>query len=100
MHANFSSALVLAAVHAGRAGQVGSGKPKRLVSVLALGNLNNRHQRDFEVERKTPVVNIPEIKLEPFFDVSNGAGSSAEAVDLGPSGNARLDVVSIGIVGD
>ena len=72
----------------------------QLVRVLALGNFKDRHQANFEIERKAPIVNVPEVQGESLFDIRDSAHASTEAIDLGPSGNARFDVVTISVVGD
>ena len=52
-----------------------------LIGVFAPDNTDDGHQRDLEVQRQAPVVDIPQIQLDPLFDIGNGIGLSAEAVD-------------------
>ena len=37
-----------------------------LIGVFAPDNADDGHQRDFEVQRQAPIVNIPEIQLDPL----------------------------------
>ncbi len=49
----------------------------------------DRFEDDLDIQPDAPVVNVPEVQFNPFFD----AGVSAVAVYLGPAGNAGLHLV-------
>ncbi len=53
-------------------------------------------EKDSEIERNGPVLDIVEIVLDPFFQ----RGISPPSVDLSPSGHPRLDLVAEHIVGN
>ena len=51
-----------------------------------------------EIEPKTPVVDVPKVKLHTLRDVLNRWHGSSRAVALRPTRDSWLDVMSIGII--
>ena len=49
---------------------------------------------DEEVEHGSPVLDVPDVELDTAFHLPELAGLAAEAVDLGPAGDAGLDEVA------
>src|SRR3974390_1595321 len=49
-----------------------------------------RAGQDLEIEQQRPVLDVVEIELDPLLD----AGLTPQAVDLGPAGDAGLDLVA------
>ena len=61
---------------------------------------DNRLQDNFQVEPRIPIVDIPKIVLDATLHVFDLTCLTSVAVDLCPPGQAGLDVMPKGIVGD
>ena len=66
-----------------------------LVSVLVAILRKEREKDDSEIKGKTPILEIEQIV---FHALANGS-VAAPAVDLGPSGNAHLETMTIVVSG-
>src|SRR5690242_5851806 len=53
-----------------------------------------------QVEPEAPVLDVPKVTIDPLFHQLELGGLSAEAVDLRPTGQARLHMLTKGVVGD
>ena len=69
-----------------------------LVCVFTTNNFDRGHQNYLEIERETPVVNIPEVEFDPLLDVRNALLCATTAMDLRPTGDARFGMVPIRII--
>ena len=49
-------------------------------------------QYDPQIEQQRPIVHVIEIVLNPRLHLLDGIGFTAQAVDLGPAGDARLNL--------
>jgi hypothetical protein len=56
-----------------------------------------RPQDNLDVEPQAPVIDVPEVELNAFLHQVDGGRFASQAVDLGPAGNARFDVMAEGI---
>jgi hypothetical protein len=54
----------------------------------------NRPYHDGEIEPNTPVVNVPNIELDPALHLIERIRLAAGAVNLSPPGNTGLHVVT------
>src|SRR5690606_6570887 len=54
--------------------------------------LPDRKQNDAQIQPQRPVVDIPEVVLDALLPFLERVGLAAEAIDLRPSGNARLNL--------
>ena len=55
---------------------------------------------DPQIQSERPVAQVVQIVLDPSFHFFNPIRLATEAIDLRPSGNARLDPVAMVIAGD
>src|SRR6266853_3427785 len=63
---------------------------RRLVGMLVEEALHDRQPHDFQIEADRPVLDVIEVVLDALVD----RRVAAPAVDLGPSGQARLHLVA------
>jgi hypothetical protein len=75
-------------------------KMPRLIGIAAGEGHRCRAGEDFQIEEKAPIVDIPEIEIDPFFHLIEMQGLTAAPVDLGEPGETRLDVVSERVIRD
>ena len=60
-----------------------------LICIFIYESFKNREEQDFHVEGHGPVLDVPDVVLDALVD----RGVAAEAVDLGPAGHARADLM-------
>src|SRR5512140_2755885 len=67
-----------------------TGSVPDLIRVLVDAAVPDGEPDDLQVERQRPVLDVVDIVLDPLLD----RGVAAPAVDLGPAGEAALDLVA------
>src|ERR1700733_2192377 len=60
----------------------------------------DRHRHDLDVESQGPIVDVIKIMLDPAAHFFVGGDFTAQAANLRPAGDARLDVVPARVAGD
>ena len=65
-----------------------------LVRLPCVEQRERRAHEDVEVEQDRPVLDVVEVVLDAPADLFRRVGLAAPAVDLGPAGDARLDLVA------
>ena len=68
------------------------------VSISFSQNLKKRLDQYLEVEPKTPIIDVPKIKLHALRDMFNRWRRASRAVALRPARDAWLDVMAISVV--
>src|SRR5690606_26950487 len=71
-----------------------SGSRAASVCMIGLQQGKRRNREDVEVEQDRPVLDVVEVVLDPTLDLFTGVGLAAPTLDLGPAGDARLDLVA------
>src|SRR5581483_9471288 len=59
-----------------------------------------RSDSDLDVQPQAPIIDVPQIMLHALLHLLERAGFSAITINLGPAGDAGLDVVAEGVVAD
>src|SRR5262245_8109934 len=64
------------------------------IGVLGLEQRARRAEQDVEVEQHRPVFDVIQVMLDAPLDLLVGISLTTPAVDLGPTGDARLDAMA------
>ena len=75
-------------------------RKSRSIGVVLSYNLKSGPHQYLYIKPKTPVVDVPQIKLHSFRDVLDRGRSTSGAVALSPAGYAWLDVVTKRVVAE
>ena len=61
-------------------------------------HLRKRSKQDHDVESQVPVADVPKVHIESLLHQRDLCGIAAAAMNLGPAGDAGLDVMTLGVV--
>src|ERR1051326_223966 len=67
---------------------------EKSIRVRVCRRRQHRAHDDFQIQPQRPVVDVEQVVLDALAHLVFGVDGAAEAVDLGPAGDARLDVVA------
>src|SRR6186713_3062968 len=73
---------------------------ERSVGLLLPDHGRERLHEYLDVEPQAPIVDVPKVKLNALFHNVDGGCLASQAMDLGPTRNARFDMVTEGIFPD
>lgn len=76
------------------------GRDKTSVGHGIASHLYHGAQDDLRVEPDAPVVDVPQVQVDPGFHHVDGQRFAAVTVDLGPAGDAWFDVLAKRVVAD
>src|SRR4029077_15653487 len=71
----------------------------RSIRISAQGH-QSRSQKYPQIASKTPIIDIPQIKLDSLLHLMKLSRRTSAPVDLSKSGDARLDVMTKRVTGD
>src|ERR1700687_2975194 len=70
------------------------------ISLFASYLLNQSPEQNLHIEDDCPIIDIPDIELDPSFHLCKIPRLAAKSIHLGPTGYSRLHVMPKGIVRD
>lgn len=69
-----------------------------LIGVSAAHHFRNRPEEDLKIKRKTPIADVPQVKIKPPLHRLDLSGPTTATMNLCPSRNARLYMVAKRVV--
>src|ERR1043166_9485863 len=73
---------------------------ERSIGLLLPDHRRKRLHEYLDVEPQAPIVDVPDVELNALLHHVDRGRLSSQPMDLGPTGNARLDVMAEGIFPD